>query len=97
MTRAFPYTDIGGRHWPEARLDALLADVAVRVVVEHGARIGSHSAGDRWAPGAVLAWGQRRYRRPEPAALLLLLVTRFFDLGLEAGLDPAPSHRSGEP
>jgi hypothetical protein len=83
MNRACPYLDILGRPWLAARLDALLCDVAVRLVVEHGARVGSHGAGDRWAPGAVLAWAQRRYRRPEPAALLLLLVTRFFDLGLE--------------
>jgi hypothetical protein len=83
--RAF-YFDIDGRPWPAERLDALLSDATVRLVAEHGARIGSHGAGDRWAPGLVLAWAQRRYRRDEPASLLLLLVTRFFDLGLEPDL-----------
>lgn len=84
MSRYAAYVDIDGRPWPVERLDALLSDAAVRLVVEHGARLGSHSAGDRWAPGAVLAWAQRRYRRPESAALLL--VARFFDLGLEPDL-----------
>lgn len=99
MTRGCrsPYIDAGGRPWSAERLDALLSDCAVRLVVEQGARVGSHGAGDQWAPGAVLAWALKRYSRPEPPALLLLLVTRFFDLGLEPGLDPAPSHRSGEP
>lgn len=86
MTRASPYLDIQGRPWLASQLDALLSDATVRLIVEHGARLGSHSAGDRWAPGTVLAWAQRRYIRPEPAALLLLLVTRFFDLGLEPDL-----------
>lgn len=86
MTVRAAYFDIDGRPWPVERLGALLSDDAVRLVVEHGARIGSHGAGDRWAPGLVLAWAQRRYRRAEPASLLLLLVTRFFDLGLEPDL-----------
>lgn len=86
MNRSCPYVDADGRPWPAERLDALLSDSAVRLVVEHGARVGSHRSGDRWSPGAVLAWAQRRYCRPEPAALLLLLVTRFFDLGLEPDL-----------
>ncbi|MEH3118874.1 MAG: hypothetical protein PGN25_15115 [Methylorubrum populi] len=87
MNRTFQYVDIDGRPWSVERLDALLSDGAVRLIVEQGARIGSHSAGNRWAPGALLAWAQKRYRRPEAAALLLLLVARFFDLGFEPDID----------
>lgn len=83
MKRTWPYLDKQGRPWLASQLDALLCDSAVRLVVEHGARIGTGNEADRWSSGLVLAWAQKRYRRPEPAALLLLLVTRFFDLGGE--------------
>lgn len=80
------YVDALGRLWPVTHIDAMLADQSVRLVVEQGAQIGSHGAGDRWSPGIVWAWAGKRYGRQEPAALLLLLVTRFFDLGLEPDL-----------
>lgn len=82
-----PYLDFLGRAWTVERLDALLADEAVRLVVEQGARIGQRRDDASWSPGKVVAWSRRRYRREEPAALLLLLVTRFFDLGNEPDLE----------
>ncbi|CAO4179465.1 hypothetical protein EEDFHM_03524 [Methylorubrum populi] len=86
MSRASAYVDAEGHTWLTERLDALLSDHAVRLVVEQGARVGTLNETDRWSPGAVLAWGQKLYRRHEPAALLPLLVTRFFDLGSEPDL-----------
>ena len=73
-----PYVDVTGRGWPIAELDALLADPDVAQTVLTGASVGLRS--DRtWRPAYVLEWAGWRYTRQEPATLLLLLVTRFFD------------------
>ncbi len=80
------YVDALGRTWTAKSLDALLADPAVRLTVEQGAQIGMFNPGTRMSPGAVFAWARDRYTREEPAALLLLLVARFFDRGGKPGL-----------
>ncbi|QRE76169.1 hypothetical protein [Methylobacterium aquaticum] len=70
--------DCLGRQWQLAKLDALLADPEVRTTVlaaaSHGLRP-DHT----WRPGAVLALARSHYGRKTTAALLLLLVARYFD------------------
>lgn len=77
------YLDIYGRRWTASKLDTLLADPAVLWTVKLGFVQGANVRGG-WNPGAVLAWARTQYGREEPAALLLLLVTRFFDLEVAA-------------
>jgi hypothetical protein len=78
MSGTNPYVDVMGRAWPVAKLDALLTDPEVLQTVLTGASVGLRS--DRtWRPAFVLEWAGWRYTREEPTALLLLLVTRFFD------------------
>ena len=73
------YLDIYGRPWATTKLDALLADPGVLWSVKLGFMQGANLRGS-WSPGAVLAWARTQYRREEAAVLLLLLVTRFFDV-----------------
>jgi len=78
MSRTNPYVDVIGRSWSAKKLDVLLADPEVFQTVVTGASIGLRP--DRtWQPAFVLEWAGWRFSRVEPAAQLLLLVTRFYD------------------
>lgn len=80
MSSVTPYIDFTGRRWPTERLDSLLSDSSVLMVVEDGVRIGASTSASLWCPFTVKDWAECRYRRREPAALLTLLVWRFFEL-----------------
>jgi len=75
---SYPYIDILGNIWPDDKLSALLADPDVSLTVMSGVSMGLRPDGT-WSPAAVLNWAKIRYTREEPAALLLLLVTLYFD------------------
>lgn len=72
------YIDCLGTGWPIPKLDEMLTDKDVLLIVTTGANIGLLSDGT-WSPGRVWSWAGTRYRRQEVAALALVLITRFFD------------------
>lgn len=72
------YHDAGSRIWLTPKLDALLAQPAVKQAVEQGLKAGLGPRGEFW-PGAVYAWARDKYRREECSALLHILVVRLRD------------------
>lgn len=72
------YTDILGRRWDVEKLDDVLADPSARQTILAAA---SHAlrSDKTWSPGVVLAGSRDRYRREAVAALMLVLVVRYFD------------------
>lgn len=75
--------DMLGRAWTFETLDRLLGEPAVLRKVEAAARSGMTIDRRTWSPTAVMRWARDQYSREEPAALLLLLVHRFFAIGLD--------------
>lgn len=72
------YIDPLGRKWSAGRLDWLLADYDVMRTVLSAVNVGLRPD-HTWSPGAVFAWAKVRYPRECVAALLLVIVTRYFD------------------
>lgn len=75
---ASAYTDVLGRKWAVDKLDALIAAPDVYPTVLAGVSQGLEP-NHTWCPARVLGWARLRYTRESSAALLLLLVTRYFD------------------
>lgn len=69
------YRDVGGRVWPTAKLDALLARPEVAETVRRGIASSLGPSG-RLLPGTAYAWAHEQYRRTECGDLLLLLMVR---------------------
>jgi len=72
------YHDVGGRIWPTAKLDALLAQPEVMQTVRQGLTISRGPRGDFW-PAIAYTWARDRYRRTECSDLLHILVVRLRD------------------